>query len=76
MLASACWGAMTSGAMDVTNSNMAAPLLARSISELLFAYKRQPTIEKRFTQLKTDFAVAPVYLKPNFSQGSECNALA
>lgn len=30
-------GAMTSGAMDVTNSNMAAPLLARSISEWLFA---------------------------------------
>ena len=30
-------GAMTSGALDVTNSNMAAPLLARSISELLFA---------------------------------------
>jgi transposase len=31
--------------------------------ELLDAYKRQPTIEKRFSQLKTDFAVAPVYLK-------------
>ena len=30
-------GAMTSGAMDVTNSNMAAPLLARDMSELLFA---------------------------------------
>lgn len=30
-------GAMTSGAMDVTNTNMAAPLLARSISETLFA---------------------------------------
>ncbi|MCH2113371.1 MAG: cation acetate symporter [Pirellulales bacterium] len=30
-------GAMTSGAMDVTDSNMAAPLLARSMSELLFA---------------------------------------
>ncbi len=30
-------GAMTSGAMDVTNSNMAAPLLAMSMSELLFA---------------------------------------
>lgn len=30
-------GAMTSGAMDVTDTNMAAPLLARSISELLFA---------------------------------------
>jgi hypothetical protein len=31
--------------------------------DLLHAYKRQPTIEKRFSQLKTDFAVAPVYLK-------------
>ena len=31
--------------------------------ELLQAYKRQPAIEKRFSQLKTDFAVAPVYLK-------------
>ena len=30
-------GAMTSGAMDITNSNMAAPLLALSMSELLFA---------------------------------------
>ena len=30
-------GAMTSGALDVTDSNMAAPLLAQSISELLFA---------------------------------------
>lgn len=31
--------------------------------ELLRVYKRQPTIEKRFAQLKTDFEVAPVYLK-------------
>jgi len=30
-------GAMTSGALDVTDSNMAAPLLALSMSELLFA---------------------------------------
>jgi len=30
-------GAMTSGEMDVTTSNMAAPLLARSMSEWLFA---------------------------------------
>src|SRR4029078_10412910 len=30
-------GAMTSGALDVTDSNMAAPLLARSLSEPLFA---------------------------------------
>ena len=27
------------------------------------AYKRQPIIEKRFSQLKTDFCVAPVYLQ-------------
>jgi len=31
--------------------------------ELLHAYKRQPLIEKRFEQLKTDFAVAPVWLR-------------
>jgi transposase len=31
--------------------------------ELLHAYKRQPLIEKRFEQMKTDFAVAPVWLK-------------
>ncbi len=30
-------GAMTSGSLDVTNSNMAAPLLAKSMSETLFA---------------------------------------
>ncbi len=30
-------GAMTSGALDVTDTNMAAPLLARSMSEWLFA---------------------------------------
>jgi transposase len=31
--------------------------------ELLLAYKGQPALEKRFSQLKTDFEVAPVYLK-------------
>src|SRR5690606_16204786 len=30
-------GAMTSGTLDVTNSNMAAPLLARSFGEFIFA---------------------------------------
>lgn len=30
-------GAMTSGALDLTDTNMAAPLLARSFSEVLFA---------------------------------------
>jgi transposase len=32
-------------------------------AEVLQAYKRQPIIEKRFSQLKTDFCVAPMYLK-------------
>jgi transposase len=31
--------------------------------QVLRAYQRQPLIEKRFSQFKTDFAVAPVYLK-------------
>ena len=37
----------------------------RTLSELqlLHAYKRQPLIEKRFAQMKTDFHVAPVWLK-------------
>jgi transposase len=43
------------------------PLITNELShtdeELLLAYKRQPAIEKRFSQLKTDFEVAPVYLK-------------
>ena len=34
-----------------------------SALELLLAYKQQPLIEKRFAQLKTDFVVAPVFLK-------------
>jgi transposase len=36
---------------------------AMSAKELLLAYKEQPMIEKRFGQLKTDFVVAPVFLK-------------
>jgi transposase len=37
----------------------------RTLSELqlLMAYKHQPSIERRFEQMKTDFLVAPVYLK-------------
>ena len=31
--------------------------------EVLRAYKRQPLVEKRFSQFKHDFEVAPVYLK-------------
>jgi transposase len=36
---------------------------AMTVPELLLAYKQQPAIEKRFSQLKTDFVVAPVFLK-------------
>ncbi len=41
----------------VTNDQQLGPL------EILHAYKRQPQVEKRFEQLKTEFAVAPVFLK-------------
>lgn len=30
--------------------------------DLLWAYKKQPAIEKRFSQMKTDFSVAPMHL--------------
>ena len=33
-----------------------------SVREVLAAYKRQPVIEKRFSQLKSELAIAPVYL--------------
>lgn len=43
------------------------PLITNDVGlserEVLLVYKRQPVIEKRFSQLKTDFCVAPVYLK-------------
>jgi len=37
--------------------------LRLSALDVLHAYKRQPQIERRFEQLKTDFSVAPVFLK-------------
>jgi transposase len=43
------------------------PLVSNDLTmterELLLTYKHQPAIERRFEQLKTDFVVAPVYLK-------------
>jgi transposase len=43
------------------------PLISNDASlselEMLLAYKSQPSLEKRFSHLKTDFEVAPVYLK-------------
>jgi transposase len=41
----------------ITNDDLLAEL------EMLLAYKSQPSLEKRFSHLKTDFEVAPVYLK-------------
>ncbi len=34
-----------------------------SEEEVLRAYKRQPLVEKRFSQFKNDFEVAPLFLK-------------
>jgi transposase len=36
---------------------------AMSAADVLAAYKRQPIIEKRFSQFKTDFCIAPVHLQ-------------
>jgi transposase len=41
----------------ITNESSASEL------DLLLSYKQQPAIERRFEQMKTDFVVAPVYLK-------------
>jgi transposase len=38
-------------------------VLDASERDLLWAYKKQPRIEKRFSQMKTDFSVAPVHLQ-------------
>jgi transposase len=46
------------GVFPLVTNDIAMPAI-----EVLRAYKRQPVIEKRFSQLKTDFQVAPVYLK-------------
>jgi len=55
--------AVTSSAIDdgvfplVSNDTKLTP------KEILEAYKRQASIEKRFSQLKTDYQLAPVFLK-------------
>ena len=50
-----------------TRSDGVFPLItnvpALGAPEVLLAYKGQPQIEKRFSHLKTDFQVAPVFLK-------------
>jgi len=52
---------------DATQDDGVFPLITNlhdwDARRILEAYKRQPILEKRFSQLKTDFRVAPVYLK-------------
>jgi transposase len=57
----------TAAVMKATQSDGKFPLVTNqeemSADEILEAYKRQPLVEKRFSQFKNDFQVAPVYLK-------------
>ena len=61
------WELDLKGLEDARRDDGVFPLLTNdrqlTAAEILAAYRRQPTIEKRFSQLKTDFGVAPVYLK-------------
>jgi transposase len=61
------WKLNVEAISEAEREDGAFPLLTNdrklSATEVLQAYKRQPLLEKRFSQCKTDFAVAPVYLK-------------
>ena len=61
------WRVDESGWRDASREDGVFPLLTNdrllSAREILEAYKRQPKIEKRFSQLKSDFDIAPVFLK-------------
>lgn len=61
------WQIDASALADAAKSDGVFPLITNvkdwDARQVLEAYKRQPVIEKRFSQLKTDFCVAPVYLK-------------
>jgi transposase len=57
----------TDAVLKATQSDGKFPLITNqddmSAEEVLQAYKRQPLVEKRFSQFKHDFEVAPVFLK-------------
>ena len=61
------WELDVKGLEEARRDDGVFPLLTNdrklTAAEILAAYRRQPTIEKRFSQLKTDFGVAPIYLK-------------
>jgi transposase len=62
-----CWQIDTPTLLNAAKDDGVFPLITNlhdwDARKVLEAYKRQPIIEKRFSQLKTDFCVAPVYLK-------------
>jgi transposase len=62
-----CWRLAHDRLAEETRCDGIFPLITNVVTlserELLLAYKQQPRIETRFAQLKTDFVVAPVYLK-------------
>lgn len=61
------WTINAEGLVEAQGDDGVFPLISNDreldTAQLLRAYKRQPVIEKRFSQMKTDFAVAPVHLK-------------
>jgi transposase len=61
------WGLDPIRLSEVERQDGVFPLLTNdrqlTAEGVLRSYKRQPLIEKRFSQFKNDFAVAPVYLK-------------
>ena len=67
MLYTLSWQINVEGVTEAQADDGVFPLIGNDPSldavGMLRAYKRQPIIEKRFSQLKTDFALAPVYLK-------------
>ncbi len=61
------WEADNEALVECQKTDGVFPLITNAhdltAEQVLRAYKRQPIIEKRFSQLKTDFHVAPMYLK-------------
>lgn len=61
------WQTNTEAIARATSGDGVFPLITNvadwNAEDVLKAYKRQPIIEKRFSQLKSDFHVAPVYLQ-------------
>lgn len=61
------WSIDDQAARDAAADDGVFPLLTNDLRltprQMIEAYKRQPKIEKRFAQLKSDYELAPVFLK-------------